>query len=98
MASTGSTKHERALSEGLRHAVHGLRAPFACGGTLVPEQAITVCFPDKTRIPVLRARNTFEQEQLLQPLVKRCEAAPFGLGRKTRHDRTVRDALQLKAE
>ena len=33
-----------------------------------------------------------------EPLVKRCTAAAFGAGRKTRYDRTVRDALQLKAE
>ncbi len=98
MTSSGNTKHERALLEDLRHAVHGLRAPFACGGTFVPEQPVTLCFPDQTRIPVLRAKETYEQERLLQPLVKRCGAAPFGMGRKTRYDRTVRDALQIKAE
>src|SRR5712692_4025687 len=98
MASTSSTKHERALLEGLHHAVHGLRAPFTCGGTLVPEQPVTLCFPDSTQIPVLRARDTFEQERLLRPLVERCAAAAFGKGRKTRYDRTVRDALQIKAE
>src|SRR5438552_4491272 len=98
MASTSRTKHERALSEGLQHAVHGLRAPFTCGGTLVPEQPVTLCFPDNTQIPVLRARDTFEQERLLRPLVERCAVAAFGMGRKTRYDRTVRDALQIKAE
>ena len=64
MASTGSTKHERALSEGLQHAVHGLRAPFTCGGTLVHEQAVTLCFPDNTQIAVLRAKDTFELKAL----------------------------------
>jgi hypothetical protein len=98
MASSKSTSHERALLEGLRHAVHGLRAPFACGGTLVPEQPVAIGFPDKTQIPVPRAKNSFEQEQLLRPLVARCKPAPFGMGRKTRYDRTVRDALQIKAE
>src|SRR3990172_6059196 len=97
MAST-RTKHERALLEGLHHAVHGLRAPFTCGGTLVPDQPVTLCFPDNTQIPVLRARDPFEQERLLRPLVERCAAASFGMGRKTRYDRTVRDALQIKAE
>src|SRR5437870_3214789 len=86
------------MLEGLRHAVHGLRAPFTCGGTLVPEQAVTLCFPDNTQIAVLRAKDTFEQERLLRPLVERCTAAAFGMGRKTRYDRTVRDALQIKAE
>jgi hypothetical protein len=47
---------------------------------------------------VSRAKNSFEQEQLLRPLVARCKPAPFGKGRKTRYDRTVRDALQIKAE
>ena len=98
MASTGKTKHERALLDGLRRAVHGLRAPFTCGGALVPEQPVTLCFPDKTQIPVLRAADTFEQERLLRPLVERCAVAAFGVGRKPRYDRTVRDALQLKAE
>jgi hypothetical protein len=98
MASTSNTNHERALLEGLHHAVHGLRAPFTCGGTLVPEQPVTLCFRDKTQIPVLRARDTFEQERLLRPLVERCAVAAFGIGRKTRYDRTVRDALQIKAE
>ena len=98
MASTSSTKYERALLEDLRHAVHGLSAPFTCGGTLVPEQPVTLCFRDNTQIPVMRATNAFEQERLLDPLIKRCSAAAFGVGRKTRYDRTVRDALQLKAE
>ncbi len=98
MTSSQNTNRERVLLEGLRRAVHGLHASFACGGTLVPEQPVTICFPDKTRIPVLRAGNTLEQERLLQPLVERCVAAPFGMGRKTRFDRTVRDALQIKAE
>jgi hypothetical protein len=98
MASTNNTNDERALLEGLHRAVHGLRAPFTCGGTLVPEQPVTLCFPDKTQIPVLRARDAFEQEQLLRPLVERCAVAAFGMGRKTRYDRTVRDSLQIKAE
>jgi hypothetical protein len=98
MASTSITTHERALLESLHHAVHGLHAPFTCGGTLVPEQPVTLCFSDNTQIAVLRARDTFEQAPLLRPLVERCAAAAFGMGRKTRYDRTVRDALQIKAE
>jgi hypothetical protein len=64
----------------------------------VPEQPVTLRFPDKTQIPVLRAVGTLEQQQLLQPLVERCTVAAFGMGRKTRYDRNVRDALQIKAE
>ena len=60
--------------------MHGLHAPFTCGGTLVPAQAVTVCFPDNTQIAVQRAMDTFEQEQLLRPLVERCSVAAFGVG------------------
>jgi hypothetical protein len=98
MAAPKVTKHELSLLEELHYAVHGLRAPFACGGTLVPDQPLTLCFKDKTQIPVLRAPRTFEQEQLLRPLVQRCTPAPFGKGRQTRYDRSIRNALQLKAE
>ena len=98
MASTSSRKYARELLGGLRHAVHGLDAPFTCGGTLVPEEAATLCFPDNTQISVVRAKDIFDQERLLQPLVERCSVAAFGMGRKTRYDRTVRDALQIKAE
>ena len=80
-------KHEPSLLEDLRYAVHGLCAPFACGGTLLPDQPLTLCFQDKTRLPVLRAPRVFEQEQLLQPLVRRCTPASFGQGRRTRYDR-----------
>src|ERR1700683_1894304 len=97
MAAAGRTKHNRALLERLRHAVHGLPGPFASGGTLVPEETVTLRFPDNTQIPVVRATDTFEQDRLRRPLVERCEAAAFGMGRKTRYDRTVRDALQIKA-
>ena len=53
---------------------------------------------DKTQITVSRAKGTYEQEQLLQPLIARCRPAPYGKGRKTLYDRSIRDALQLKAE
>src|SRR4029434_6051342 len=98
MASPKVRNHELSLLEDLRYAVHGLGAPFACGGTLVPGQPLTLCFRDKTPLPVLRAPRVYEQEQLLQPLVQRCTPAPFGKGRQTRYDRSVRNALQLKAE
>ncbi|HXD87060.1 MAG TPA: hypothetical protein VN641_11235 [Urbifossiella sp.] len=34
---------------------------------------------------------------MLKPLLDHCRPAPFGDGKKTRYDRLVRDALQLKA-
>ena len=54
--------------------------------------------PEKTPTPGRRAKDTCEQERLLRPLAERCAVAAFGMGRKTRYDRTVRDALQIKAE
>jgi hypothetical protein len=100
MAAGKNTKHEQQQSmlESLRYAAHGINAPFACGGTLVPKRLVTICFPDKTQIPVSRAKGIYEQGQLLQPLVARCQPASFGKGRKTIYDRAVRDAMQIKAE
>ncbi|MCW5969150.1 MAG: hypothetical protein KIT57_11600 [Blastocatellales bacterium] len=98
MASDKETNREQLLVEGLRYAVHGLDAPFACSGTFVPEHPVAIRFPDKTQIPVTRAQNTFDQEQLLRPLMARCKPAPFGKGRKTLYDRAIREARQLKAE
>ena len=98
MSAPRVPKPSAALLDELRYAVHGLDAPFACGGTLVPDQPLTFGFPDQTQLPVLRAPRVFDQEQLLQPLVRRCTPASFGQGRRTRYDRGVRHALQLNAE
>lgn len=98
MISVKLTSHEQTLLESLRYAAHGINAPFACGGTLVPEQTVAIRFPDKSQIAVGRAKGAFEQEELLRPLVARCKPAPFGKGRKTLYSREVRDALQIKAE
>src|SRR5262249_21532131 len=98
MASAKNTKHELSMLESLRYAAHGINAPFACGGALVPERPVSISFQDKTQITVSRAKGTYEQEQLLQSLIARCRPAAFGKGRKTLYDRSVRDALQIKAE
>jgi hypothetical protein len=98
MASGKKTNNEQLLLEGLRYAVHGLDAPFACSGTFVPKRPVAIRFADRTQITVARAKNTFEQEQLLRPLRDRCKPAPFGKGRKTLYDLAVREARQLKAE
>lgn len=84
--------------QNLRLAVHGVTAPFACEGTFVPDKPITFVFRDKTRFEVVRAKNDLEQREALKPLLERCKPAPFGDGKKTRYNRAVRDALQLKAE
>src|SRR5205823_320703 len=84
--------------ESLRLAIHGVTAPFSCEGTCVPEHPVTFVFRDKTRFEVRRAKNAYEQDKELNPLFEHCKPAPFGDGKKTRYDRSVRDALQLKAE
>jgi hypothetical protein len=82
MAAKQATNYDPEQLEALRYAVHGISAPFTCGGTFVPEQPTTIGFPDQTEIPVLRAKSTYEQVEQLRPLVKRCQPAPFGKGRK----------------
>jgi len=89
MASAKNTRHEQLMLESLRYVAHGINAPFACGATFVPKRPVTISFPDKTQITVSRAKGTYEQEQLLQPLIARCRPAPFGKGRKTLYDRST---------
>jgi len=84
--------------EKLRLAIHGVTAPFSCAGTCLPEEPVTFIFRDQTRFEITPAKNAFEQKNELKPLLERCKPAPFGDGKKTRYDRNVRDALQLKAE
>src|SRR4051794_29725243 len=84
--------------EDLRLALHGVTSPFSCEGTFVPDKPVTFVFKDHTRFEVNRAKSAFDQKEELKPLLERCKPAPFGDGKKTRYDRTVRDALQLKAE
>src|ERR1700677_2218302 len=92
-----TTKTQSTL-ENLRLAIHGVTAPFSCDGTYVQASPVTFIFRDKSGFEVIRAKNAFEQKNQLQALLDHCEPAPFGDGKKTRHDRRVRDALQLKAE
>jgi hypothetical protein len=84
--------------EKLRLAIHGVTAPFSCEGTCVPEMPVIIVFKDRTRFEVTRAKDAFAQKNELKPLLEHCKPAPFGDGKKTRYDRNVRDALQLKAE
>ena len=83
--------------ENLRLAIHGVTAPFSCAGAFVPDEPVALIFKDQTRFEVIRAKNSSDQKNELEPLLEHCKPAPFGAGKKTRYDRTVRDALQLKA-
>jgi hypothetical protein len=59
---------------------------------------VTLVFKGQTRFAVIRAKSAFEQKNELKALLEHCKPAPFGEGKRTRYDRSVRDALQLKAE
>ena len=63
---------------------------------MVPDQPLTLYFRTRPSSRCCVRRGVFEQERLLQPLVRRCTPAPFGKGRQTRYDRSVRNALQLR--
>ncbi len=92
------SKNAQTALENLRLAIHGVTSPFSCEGTFVPDKPVTFVFKDQTRFEVTRAKSPFDQKNELKPLLEHCKPAPFGDGKKTRYDRTVRDALQLKAE
>jgi hypothetical protein len=92
------SKQAKTTLENLRLAIHGVTAPFSCEGTFIPAKPVTLVFKDRTRFEVIRAEDAFEQNGKLKPLLEHCKPAPFGEGKKTRYDRRVRDALQLKAE
>jgi hypothetical protein len=91
-------KKAQATLEDLRLAIHGVTAPFSCDGRFVPDKPVTFVFRDGSRLEVFRAKTPFDQKNELKSLLDHCYPAPFGEGTKTRYDRRVRDALQLKAE
>lgn len=82
----------------LKLAIHGVSAPVSCGGTHLPNEPVTFVFKDGSRFSVPRARSSFDQIDGVKPLIERCRPAKFGDKKTTRHDRAVRDALQLNAE
>lgn len=83
--------------DNLRFAIHGVSAPFFCGGSYLPPRPIQFTFKDGSRFEVVRAKNMYEQLSQVKPLLDHCGPAPFGDGKRTRYDRKVRDAWQLKA-
>jgi hypothetical protein len=92
------SKKAQTTLENLRLAIHGVASPFSCEGTFLPDKHVTLVFKDQTRFEVICAKSPFEQKNELKPLLEHCKPAPFGEGKKTRYDRRVRDALQLRAE
>ena len=73
-----------------------MTAPFFCEGTFVPESPVTLIFKDRIRFEVIPAKNALEQQNALKPLLDHCKPAPFGEGKKTRYDRTVRDGCNSR--
>lgn len=92
------SKKAQTTLEYLRLAIHGVTSPFSCEGTFVPDKPVIIVFNDQSRFEVIPAKSPFDQKNELKPLLGHCKPAPFGDGKKTRYDRMVRDALQLKAE
>jgi hypothetical protein len=91
-------KREAQLLTEIADLVHGVTMPFACGGTFVPNEPVTLRFKDGANIPIRRPDRDEVRSATLDDLVARCTPAPFGKGRKTLFDRSVRDARQLKAD
>jgi len=98
--AAASNEREAQLLTEISDLVHGVTMPFACGGTLVANKPVTLRFTDGVSIPIRRTDTGRDDARsgTLHDLVARCTPAPFGKGRKTLFDRSVRDARQLKAD
>ncbi len=89
----------RAILDDLADAVQGITSPFVCSGSLLLDEPIELRFREGVELTVTPAarKRAYEQEAANREIVERCAPAPFGKGRKTRYDRSVRDAVQLDA-
>jgi hypothetical protein len=47
--------------EDLRLALHGVTSPFSCEGTFVSDKPVKLVFKDKTRLEVIRTKDSFDQ-------------------------------------
>jgi hypothetical protein len=79
----------------LGERIRDLEAGFACGGTIALPAPVTLRFADGRSIRIVR--EDAWRQSVGRKLMARCEPAPFGAGRKTYHDRRVRDGGQLLA-
>ena len=75
--------------------IRDLEAVFSCGGTITLPAPVTLFFADGRSIRVVR-ENAWTRG-IGRKLMARCQPASFGVGRKTYHDRRVRDGGQLLA-
>jgi len=83
--------------ERLQLALHDMATPFACGGAVHLREPVTLRFRDGAIFSFEAGSGAGAAPASLEPLLRRCQPAPFGSGRETRYDRRVRDALQLRA-
>jgi hypothetical protein len=91
MNTTETTARLADLAERIRD----LEAVFSCGGTITLADPVTLRFADGGSIRIVR-ENVWTRG-IGRKLMARCQPAPFGVGRKTYHDRRVRDGGQLLA-
>jgi hypothetical protein len=98
MRRTEQHPARHALLDTLGSAIHGVAAPFACGGTLRLDAPVSLNFRDGLVFPVKPSKGQFDQEQQNAPLIERCVVAPHGHERETLRDDRGQKALQCHAE
>jgi hypothetical protein len=79
----------------LAERIRNLEAVFSCGGTITLPAPVTLLFADGRSIRVVREK--LWTRTIGRKLMARCQPASFGVGRRTYHDRRVRDGGQLLA-
>ena len=93
-AAQKDAEHPRVAALGDR--IRGLEAVFSCEGSAILTSPVELLFPGGTRVRVER-ESRFLGKDIGKKLMKRCEPAPFGVGKETHRDRRVRDGGQLLA-
>jgi hypothetical protein len=76
--------------------VRDLDAVFSCGGTVELAAPVGLRFQDGRTLRIARD-DGWRSTDVGKRLIRRCEPAPFGVGRQTRRDRRVRHGWQLSA-
>lgn len=79
----------------LADRIRDLEAVVACASTVTLPAPVILRFADAVSIRVVR--EDAWRQSIGRKLMARCQPAPFGAGRKTHHDRRVRDGGQLLA-
>lgn len=96
-STSQGTASRRATLDALSNAVRGITSPFVCSGSVVVRRAPEISLEDGRLFSVTPAESPYDQAALNEGLSRACAPAKFGAGRRTRYDRSVRDAVQLNA-